>query len=68
MDPQTELNLLTTAYQNLLSGGIKEYSINGRTLTRLDAVWLVSRMDELRSMIYRQSNGMFAVGQFRTPE
>lgn len=72
MDPQTELNLLETAYQNYLTGGVASYTIStdqgSRTVTLPNFQWLVQRVDELRALIYRQNNGMFQAAQNRTPE
>lgn len=68
MDPTTELTLLETAYASILSGGIKSYAVNGRMVTKLDLPWITTRMDQLRAIIFRQTNGMCSVGRFRNPE
>lgn len=68
MDATTELNLLETAYTSLVTGNIKSYSINGRMTTRNDLAWIATRMDQLRAIVYRQSNGMCSVARMRKPE
>ena len=68
MDPNAELALLETAYTSLLTGNIKSYSINGRMTTRNDIAWITTRMDQLRAIVYRQTNGMCSVARMRNPE
>ena len=68
MDATTELNLLETAYTSLLTGGIQSYSINGRSVTKNNMTFIVARMDQLRAIVYRQSNGMCSVARMRKPE
>lgn len=68
MDAQTELTLLETAYSNYVSNGVASYTINGRTVQKVDIKWLTQRMDQLRAQVYRANSGMFGVGQFRRPE
>lgn len=57
MTPAEELTALESAYAALLSGGVQSYSINGRSLSRLDARWMAERMDQLRFLVARESNG-----------
>jgi hypothetical protein len=69
MDPQSELTMLETAYANFLNGGaVQSYTLNGRSLTRVDMQWMVTRMDTLRVVIARQTQGGASVSQFRPPE
>lgn len=68
MDATTELNLLETAYVSLLTGGIQSYSINGRSVTKNNMDRIIARMDALRAIVYRQSNGMCSVARMRKPE
>jgi hypothetical protein len=68
MDAQTELNLLETAYQNYLGTGIVSYTVNGKSVQKVDIGWLTRRLDELRAIVYRQTNGLFQAAQNRPPE
>lgn len=68
MTPQDELTMLETAYATIITGGVQSYAINGRQLTRLDIQFITRRMDELRAIIYRQTNGMFQAAQNRPQE
>ena len=71
MTASEELTLLEAAYTALLQGGAQSYSINGRSLTKLDAVWMCKRMDTLRAQVVRDdptSGGMFSVARFRNPD
>jgi hypothetical protein len=68
MTNQEELTLLETAYTTLLGGGVQSYSINGRSVTRLDFSWMIKRIDQLRAAVARETTGGWFAGQFRDPE
>jgi hypothetical protein len=68
MTAQQELDLLETAYTSLLTGGVQSYTINGRSLTRLDFRYITERMDTLRAVVYRQTNGMMQAARNRKAE
>lgn len=68
MTAQEELALIDEAIRAILSGGVASYSINGRSLTKLDYRMLVQRKAELEAQIAQQAGGMFVASQFRRPE
>ena len=72
MDAPTELALLETAYQNYLSSGIASYTIHSdqgsRSVVRIPFKELISRLDALRAIVWRQQNGMMQAAQNRLPE
>ena len=68
MTAQEELALIDEAIRAILSGGVASYSINGRSLTKLDYRMLVQRKAELEAQIAQQTGGMFVASQFRRPE
>lgn len=68
MTAQAELTLLETAYEAILTGGVSSYSVNGRSLTKLDLAWIASRMDTLRAQVARETRGSFFAASFRKPE
>jgi hypothetical protein len=71
MDAMTateELALLEAAYTSIITGGAQSYSINNRSITKLDIEWMTGRMEALRVIVDRQANGGVRVAQMRTPE
>ncbi|HSZ58570.1 MAG TPA: hypothetical protein VK797_23080 [Tepidisphaeraceae bacterium] len=72
LDPSTELALLETAYQNYITSGIASYTIGTdqghRQVTKINILQLITRMDQLRAMVWREQNGMFQAANNRLPE
>lgn len=66
MTAAEELTLIDAAMTAILTGGVASYSINGRSVTRLDYRFLVERKKELEIAIARQSStGTCPVAKFR---
>ena len=68
MTAQEELTLLETAYTSLLTGGVQSYTINNRSVTKLDFSWMIKRIDQLRAQVARETTGGWFAAQFRNPE
>jgi hypothetical protein len=68
MTAAAELQLLEDAYTSILTGKVQSYTLNGRQVTRLDFKAITERMDILRGVIARQTNGGAFVARFRDPE
>ena len=69
MTAQTELTALETSYLAWISAGMPQsYTINGRTFTRADMEKMTARLDWLRKLVDRETNGSTAVSAFRKPE
>ena len=68
MTAQEELTLLEEAYEALLTGGVQSYSINGRSLTRLNLTEITRRIDVLRAQVARAGTGLMRAARNRRPE
>jgi hypothetical protein len=68
MTATEELALVDAAITTILGGTVQAYSINGRSVNRLDIRWLTERKSQLEQAISRESTGLFYAGQFRKPE
>lgn len=68
MTAQDELTMLEASYTALLQGGVASYQINGRMATKFDIDWMSKRMDKLRAIVDRQTNGAIRVASMRPQE
>jgi hypothetical protein len=65
MTAQEELTLLQTAYTAILTGGVQEYALKDRSVSKLDINWMSKRIDQLRAQVQRETYGMFNAARFR---
>lgn len=64
-EAQAELTAVNAAILAIVTGKAQSYSINGRTVTRLDLNSLRELRKELEAVIARASSGTFLLARFR---
>lgn len=70
MASKTDAELLEStreAIDALTTGGVESYSLNGRSVTKLNLKELWDQVTTLEKRISRTSNGMFGVAEFQDP-
>jgi flagellar basal body rod protein FlgF len=59
----TILAAIDTAIEALLNGGASSYSINNRTVTKLDLGELLKQRRDLQNQVDRETNGIFRLAK-----
>ena len=62
---QTLLDAIDTAIEALLSGQHTSYSVDGRSVTRLDLDKLFDQRERLQRQLARENNGTFRLAKMR---
>lgn len=63
IDYQARLTQVQAAIAAILGGGVQSYTVDGRSLTKLDLDWLTKEENRLIAKVNRQSR---SGGAFRT--